>query len=151
MDKNNLDRETVDRHEHVHVTEHGSHEHRQEVVENISAEKNMALSRVIQFIWLLTGILEAMIGLRFILKLIAANPNAPFAQLVYSFTDLFLWPFQGLTATPSANGMVLEISALIAMLVYALLTWIVAKLLWLLFASKPVRSVRTYERENEIR
>ena len=49
----------------------------------------------------------------------AANPAAGFATFIYNMTAVFLTPFFGLTATPSANGSILEIPTLIAMLVYA--------------------------------
>lgn len=74
-----------------------------------------------QLVWLLFGILETLIALRIILKLIAANPASPIAAMIYTITDLFLFPFAGLTATPSAGGMVLELSSIFAMLVYALI------------------------------
>jgi hypothetical protein len=62
-------------------------------------------------------------------------------------TDPFLLPFQGLTATPSAAGMVLEIPTLIAMLVYLLMAWVVVRLIWVLFDRPTARSVSTYERD----
>jgi hypothetical protein len=86
-----------------------------------------------QLIWLALGILEVLLALRVFLKLIAANPNNMFASLLYGFTDLFLFPFAGLTATPSAGGMVLEVHTLIAMVVYALAAWALERLLWVLF------------------
>ena len=86
-----------------------------------------------QLIWLLFGLLEALIGLRVVLRLIAANPSNPFARLVYGLSYVFVWPFVGLTRTPSANGAVLEISSLIGMFVYALLAWAVAQLVWIVF------------------
>src|SRR6266581_62220 len=85
-----------------------------------------------QLIWLLFGILEALIGLRVVLRLIAANPGNPFAELVYGLSYVFVWPFLGLTRTPSANGSVLEISSLIAMFVYALIGWVLVQLVWIL-------------------
>jgi ABC-type xylose transport system permease subunit len=96
-------------------------------------ERHIVLIRITRVIWLIAGILEALIGLRFLLKLIAANPHAGFAQFIYSITAVFLVPFQGLTATPSAGGAVLEISSLIAMLVYGLLAWGVVRAVWVLF------------------
>ena len=98
-------------------------------------------------IWLLGGLLEALIGMRFLLKLIAANPNTPFVSLIYGLSDLFLWPFAGLTATPSANGMILEISSLVAMVVYAVLTWAAVRILWLVFAPTESRRVSVHRRE----
>jgi hypothetical protein len=86
-----------------------------------------------QLVWLLFGILETLIALRILLKLIGANPGSPIAVLIYGFTDLFLFPFAGLTVTPAAGGMILEISSLFAMLIYALVAWAVERVIWLIF------------------
>jgi len=137
----------VDRQEQVRVHLHGDYEHQTQVVENHDVARRGAVRRLAQLIWLFFGILVAGIGLRFALKLMATNPASPFDDLVYRFRDLFLWPFAGLTATPSAQGMVLEISALIAMFVYALLGWIVVRLVWLLFYQPAGRSVLNVERK----
>ena len=96
-----------ERREEVRVVRDEGVEREERVVENVGAERRAVVNKVTNFIWLLAGILEAFIGLRFLLKLIAANPNAPFVSLVYRVTDLFLWPFAGITAAPSANGLVL--------------------------------------------
>jgi hypothetical protein len=82
-------------------------------------------------IWLLLGILEALIALRIGLKLIAANPDSPIVSLIYGFTYLFLFPFAGMTATPSAGGMVLELSSFFAMGIYALIAWAAERIVWL--------------------
>ena len=89
--------------------------------------------KITQFVWLLLGILEGLLGLRFLLKLIAANPGSPIAAFIYAITGLFLTPFRGLTVTPSAEGIVLEITTLFAMLIYGLIGWAVERLLWLIF------------------
>jgi hypothetical protein len=89
--------------------------------------------KLTQLIWLLFGLLEALIGLRVVLRLIAANPGNPFARLVYDLSYVFVWPFLGLTRTPSANGAVLEISSLIGMFVYALIAWALVQFVWIVF------------------
>jgi len=86
-----------------------------------------------QLIWLFLGILEAFIALRIGLKLIGANPDSPIVALIYGFTHLFLFPFEGMTATPSAGGMVLELSSIFAMGIYALIAWAVERIVWLIF------------------
>src|SRR3989304_6908332 len=96
-------------------------------------ERRIFTFKATQLVWLLCGVLEALIALRIGLKLIAANPDSPVAALVYSFTSLFLAPFAGLTATPSAGGMVLEVSSVIAMLVYALIAWALERAIWVVF------------------
>lgn len=101
------------------------------------AERRDRLSRASQIVWLITSIIEALIGIRILLKLIAANPLAGFARFIYSITDVFLVPFVGLTTDPSANGAILEISSIIAMLVYALLAWGIVRVMWVVFDISP--------------
>lgn len=137
----------TDRQEDVVVRDYGAYQQKTRVVEDLDAGRRLAVSRIAQLIWLFFGIVEALIGLRVVLKLMAANPANPFAGFVYQFTDVFLAPFQGLTATPSAQGMVFEISALIAIVAYALLSWIIVRLVWLLFYQPTARTVRTEEHE----
>ncbi len=86
-----------------------------------------------RIVWFIAVVLEILIGFRVLLKLIAANPQSGFANFIYTVTTLLLAPFAGLTTAPSANGIVLEISSLIAMIVYAILFWLALyaiKLLW---------------------
>jgi uncharacterized protein YggT (Ycf19 family) len=96
-------------------------------------ERRIFTFKATQLVWLLFGILEAMIALRIGLKLIGANAASPIAVFIYGFTSIFLLPFQGLTGTPEAGGMVLEISSIIAMVVYALIGWALERLIWVIF------------------
>lgn len=167
----NLTDEPVEHHEHIHVSTtpetHVVHDpvvteiepmpvqqvvyaeepvYQQRVVRDVGAEERMALNKATQFIWLIGGLVEALIAMRVFLKLIAANPNSAFARFIYGITDLLVWPFVGLTATPSANGMVLEIPSLIAMVVFAVAFYVLVRLIWLFFEQPRARSVSTYER-----
>lgn len=96
-------------------------------------ERRIFTFKATQLVWLLFGILEALIALRIGLKLIGANPDSPIAVFIYGFTSLFLFPFAGLTATPAAGGMVLELSSVIAMVVYALIGWALERIIWVIF------------------
>ena len=145
----NIDMHPVDRQEKVVVHDHGTHQHQTHVVEDMNAEQRVSVGRFAQLIWLLFGVLEALIGIRIILKLLAANPANPFAHLVYKLTDVFLWPFVGLTVTPQLDGAVFEISAVIAVFAYALLGWVLVRLVWLLFYHPSSRTVRTVDQEHD--
>jgi hypothetical protein len=106
-----------------------------------------------QFIWLLLGILEALIGLRIALMLIGANPNSPIVALIYGLTYLFLFPFTGLINSPAFGNMVFEFSSLFAMFVYALIAWAVERIVWLIFyrprgATVDVTETKTSEQHN---
>jgi len=96
-------------------------------------ERRIFTFKATQLVWLFLGILEALLALRFGLKLIGANPASPFAVFIYGFTGLFLFPFAGLTGTPAADGMVLEFTTLIAMLVYALVGWAIERIIRVIF------------------
>jgi len=96
-------------------------------------ERRVFTFKATQLVWLVLGILEAFLALRFVLKLIAANPDNPFAAFIYNATSIFLAPFVGLTGTPSAAGMVLELSTMIAMVVYGLVGWALERLIWVIF------------------
>src|ERR1051326_6895844 len=104
----------------------------------IMAEERRTLLKVSQFIWLGFGIVEGLIGLRILLKLMAANPNNPFAILVYGISDLFVWPFMGLTVTPAAAGVVLEISSIVALFFYVLVSILVERMIWIIFSRPKV-------------
>jgi hypothetical protein len=106
-------------------------------------EQRISTFKATQVVWLVFGILEAMILLRIVLKALGANAASPIAAFIYGFTNLFLWPFAGLTGTPASGGMVLEISSLIAVVVYALIAYALAKIIWVIFyrPREPVEGV----------
>jgi len=93
-----------------------------------------SLRRVTLLIQLAFGILNGLIGLRFLLKLFAANPANPFAQMIYFVTAPFLWLFQGLTGTPNFAGVEIEFFSLIAIVVYTALCWVIVQFIWILFS-----------------
>ena len=96
-------------------------------------ERQIFTFKATQVVWLLLSIFEALLALRFVLKLIGANPASPFAAALYGFTGLFLFPFTSLLGAPALGGMVLEVSTLIAMLVYGLLAWAVERIIFVIF------------------
>lgn len=121
-------------------------EHREETVRDVAGNRRLRVYQGIQGIWFLTAFLEGAIGLRVVLKLIGANPDNGFASVVYGFTGLFVGPFAGLIGTPASGGMVLEISSMIAMVVYALGAWAVVRAVRLAFAQGGTRTSSTYDR-----
>jgi len=86
-----------------------------------------------QMIWLLLGLLEAAIALRVVFKLIAVNAANPFAKLLYGVTNLFVAPFKSLVGNPTSGDNVLEITSVIAMLVYLLIAWGIERIVYVLF------------------
>jgi len=96
-------------------------------------EQRFATFKATQLIWLFLGFLETMLALRVMFKLIAVNAANPFAALLYKVTDFFVAPFASLTGAPAFDGMVLEISSILAMIVYFLIAWALERIVYVLF------------------
>ena len=142
-----INHDQIDRRKKVIIHQAGDHVHEEHVVQNYNLEYRETLRRVSQFIWLLFGGLEALLGIRVVLRVIGANPANLFTAFVYQLSDLFLWPFRSIVADPTFQNMTLEITSIIAMLVYAVLGWIVVRLIWVIFYHTPTSEVTTYDRE----
>jgi hypothetical protein len=104
-------------------------------------------ARVVQAIYLVFGLLGGLLLIRFLLRALAANPDAGFAQAIYSVTGVLVAPFTGLFGTPQiATGAALELSTLIALIVYAGIGWLVARAAWLIVGESRSSSVASVTR-----
>ena len=92
------------------------------------------MQRINGLILLGVSLLNSLICTRFMLKLMAANPANPFAELIYRTTQPFLDGFQGLIRIITVNGSVFELHDLVAIAVYAMLGWSSVRLIRILFA-----------------
>lgn len=136
----------VDHREEVRVREEPGVEQREVVTEDVAESHRQTLTWISGLIWFAFGVLEALIGLRVIFRLIGANPQNPFANFIYNSSRLYLVPFASLTANPAVDGLVLEITSMMAMVIYALIAWGIVRLLWLIFYHPSGRAVSRYER-----
>lgn len=93
------------------------------------------LFRGVQIVWYITGILEALLLFRFVLKLLGANPGAGFTKFVYGITNVFAAPFLNVFRVTRVEGATFEWTTLLAMLVYYLIALAIVKLF---FMSKTV-------------
>ncbi len=91
-----------------------------------------AIGKLNDFIQWFVTVLEVLLAIRFLLKLIGADPNNLFAGFLYALTTIVLVPFDSIVHTPSAR---FEWSTLIAMAIYWLLFWAVRRFLRILISS----------------
>jgi len=99
-------------------------------------------ARVAQAIYLVFGVIEGLLLIRFFLRALAANADAGFAQAIYAVTGVLVGPFVGLFGTPQiASGAALELSTLVALIVYAVIGWLLARAAWLVFGDSRSSSV----------
>lgn len=99
-----------------------------EVVSNFNPGR-----RAVELIYLVFGVIDGLLVIRLLLKLLGANPDAGFSRWVYGVTDVLLGPFRGLLPTVGNTQSQLEMSVVIAILVYALIGWVLARLFLILF------------------
>lgn len=101
--------------------------------------RKYGVAKVMDYLQWLLYALEMLFLLRFVLKLLGADPNNPFAVALYNFTGFFLAPFEGIvpstTVVPNGNA-IIEWSTLVGMAVYALLFYLI-KLLLRITISRP--------------
>jgi YggT family protein len=87
------------------------------------------MNTLARLISLIGGIIIALIGLRFIFILLGANPNNGFAHFIYSVSRPFVQPFYGLfNYEPTFTKAHFELASLVAIIVYALITLLLVKL-----------------------
>jgi YggT family protein len=83
-----------------------------------------------RIVWLVAGIIMALLGLRFVFALLGANPNNAFAHFIYSASHPFVVPFFNLFNYNYINNGIgrIEIFTLVAILVYAVIATLIARL-----------------------
>jgi len=86
-----------------------------------------------KIVYYILGILEILFAFRLVFKILGANPQSTFVNIIYSFTNIFLAPFVGIFRMAVTQGIetqaVLEPTLIIAMLVYAAIAWGIVKLI----------------------
>lgn len=92
-------------------------------------QHEIAMYRSVRYVWYVVGVLEALLALRFALKLLGANAGTGFTQFIYSITSWLLAPFRSVFDAQTLGGNVFEWSTLLAMAMYFLLGWGIAKLI----------------------
>ena len=93
---------------------------------------NLAAWRLMQVVWWIAGVIDALIAIRFVLKLLGASTASGFVQFMYSITDPLVAPFHGIFNTASSGRSVLEPESIVAIIIYTLLAWGIVSLIRLL-------------------
>ena len=138
---------SVDRREETVVTQQPGYAATEQMTRDVAAERRMTLFQITRIVWSILALLDILLGLRFILKLIAANPDSGFAVFIYGITGPFTAPFGGLIGTPTSGGMILEMTTLIAMAIYALVFWGVVSVMRIVMDRPIARTVTRSVRE----
>src|SRR5665213_1979653 len=92
-------------------------------------ERVSSSSMIARIVWFIAGVLIVLLALRFVLVLLGANPANGFANFIYSVSHPFVAPFFGLFGYNLRYGVSrFEASTLVAIVVYALIAFGIARL-----------------------
>jgi YggT family protein len=105
------------------------HEKTQEIAVR---KQNSTVARVVYIVYFLFAALELLLAVRVVLHIVGVNAENGFVNFIYGLSA----PFAGLFATLMQNPVLgttstLEITTLIGMVAYAILAWLLGRLIWL--------------------
>ena len=103
---------------------------REQTTHSNTADTKTTTSNVVYYV---LGVIEVLLALRFIMKLLGANPGSGFVDFIYDFSGVFIAPFTGIFSRATTTGVettsIFEPETLIAGLVYWLIAWGIVKLM----------------------
>ncbi len=98
-------------------------------VREVSEARASGSTLLARIIWYVAGVLLVLLAFRFVLALMAANPNSGFANFIYNTSHPFVAPFFNLFGYNLQYGVSrFETYTLVAMAVYAIVAWGLARL-----------------------
>jgi YggT family protein len=102
-----------------------------------AANQNSAVARIVNIVYFLFGVLELLLAGRLVFQLLGANDGNAVASIILGLTQPFVALFAGLFSNPAiGQGGLLELTTVTAMIFYAVLAWLIGRLLWLVL-SRP--------------
>src|SRR5262245_42170086 len=121
--------------EEVIVTEPVAEAEESSVAQETSVRPLRVLSMAIAFAGL---IVVTLLGIRLLLMMAGADPNAAFADFIYDVTGPLVAPFDGIADNqPIESDGVFDSAAAVAMIVYALATGLAMLLVGILESATP--------------
>jgi hypothetical protein len=82
-----------------------------------------SFDRVSQAIWLVVGVVDAGLAIRFLFKLLGGSSQAGFVRFMYDITQPLVAPFHGIFNTTVQGKSILEPESLVAIVIYSLIGW----------------------------
>ena len=134
-----------DRHDDSNIERRQELQHDEEAFRLRQEEKRLRTARLnAPFVWIvnsiywLLGVLEILLGLRFLLRLFGANTQNEFARLINNLSAPFVAPFSTLFISPTFSGgaYIFDINIAISIVAYMILSYLIISLVKLIFYHK---------------
>jgi|SRR5579859_970120 len=118
----------------------------QQSVEVRPSGSDIFIYRLQQVVLLIGGIVVTLLLVRIAFVALGANPNNEFAAFLYRITDVLLAPFATILSNKNVGGVVIDLPSCVAIVIYAILASIIARVLSLFRSTGGVRTVRRVQR-----
>ena len=89
------------------------------------ADGRVVAARVV---WYIAGFIIALLLIRIVLFLLGANQGSGFVDFIYAVSGVFAAPFSGIFPAPQYGKFFFDTASVVAIVVYALVAWGIAKL-----------------------
>ena len=122
---------------------HGEAEEKLDVIEDDESGQTLkfVIGKFGDFLRWFLIVLEVTLGIRFLFRLIGADPTNIFANFLYALTGIVLFPFSNIVPDPSFHANeAFEFTTLIGMGIYWLIFWLLGSFIRIL-VSEPQEPV----------
>lgn len=100
----------------------------QSVTTEVESDGNeFAVAKINQIIWYVLAVIMILLGLRFLLLLLAAN-NTGIVSFIYSLSRIFILPFVGIFKSPTFGASFFDSASLVGIVFYIILGFIITSL-----------------------
>jgi hypothetical protein len=99
-----------------------------------AVRRGSTVTRARQVIYFVFGAISVLIAARFVLLLLGASEASSFVQLIYGLSNPFVAPFFGIFGEPTFGSSVIEWASLVAIIVYSLVAYGIARVVALAYA-----------------
>ena len=100
-----------------------------------TARRSNIFTWIVNSIFWLAGMIEILLGIRFFLRLLGANRENSFSQLINNLSTPFIAPFSTLFISPTSETghYIFDVNIVIAIVAYALLSYLAVSLVRFIF------------------
>ena len=108
--------------------------------ETVSTQDHSAdptLAKIIQIIWYLGHLVAILLFLRFLFLLLGANMTG-LVLFIYRISSVFILPFSGIFPSPRTGEFFFDSAALLGIIIYYLLVYLIVKAIALFFSRQMV-------------
>jgi uncharacterized protein YggT (Ycf19 family) len=137
MNRDRNDETNLDRRQELQHDEEAFQLHQEEKRLETARRSNTFIWIVNSIYWL-SGMLETLLVVRFLLRLFGANRQNEFAQLINNLSAPFIAPFSTLFVSPTSErgANIFDVNIVIAIIAYVLLSYIAVSLVRFIFYHK---------------